>query len=352
MRAHCRPLEPEVIQVPRYEEKTVYRGIKKVEVEVPVYETRKVKVGIRGIKKKVPQYETRRVQVGVEPVTKQVPIYTTKKVKAGTRLVKKEIPVTRYKTVQELVWKKTTQRVPVYRYIGGKRFVVGYKNQVRWKRVQITKQVPYKTTKTISVEVPIYKEVKVISGYKAVTEKVPRFEQKQVLAGYKTINETIPVFEDRQVQVGTKIVTREMPQYETVRFPVSDGISPNNNPGDDDTSQTSPPTGLSQDVWDSLSEGDQKKIKTDQSNNLIKNEEKWWMKALVNLKIGIFDPINRFIENPDEALKSVNLNKLPKIISLSASSAWDFNILKQEGAIISTNTPPGLLPYFLHAAKI
>ncbi len=95
--------------------------------------------------------------------------------------------------------------------------MVGYKNQVRWKRVPITKQVPYKSTKTISVEVPIYKEVKVISGYKAVTENVPRFEQKQVLAGYKTITETIPVFEDRQVQVGTKIVTREMPQYETVR---------------------------------------------------------------------------------------------------------------------------------------
>ena len=221
------PIEPEVNQVPRYEEKTVYRGIKTVEVEVPVYETRNVKVGLRGIKKKVPQYETRRVQVGVEPVTKQVPIYTTKKVKAGTKLEKREIPVTRYKTVKKLVWKKTTQRVPVYRYIGRKRFVVGYKNQVRWKRVPVTKQVPYKTAKTISVEVPIYKEVKVISGYKPVTEKVPRFEQKQILAGYKTINETIPVFEERQVQVGTEIVTREMPQYKTVRVVAGYDDTPN-----------------------------------------------------------------------------------------------------------------------------
>ena len=324
------PIAPVEIQVPRYEEKTVYRGIKTVEVEVPVYVTRKVKVGIRGIKKKVPQYETQRMQVGVDTVTKQVPIYTTKKVKTGTRLVDKKIQVTRYKTVKELVWKKTTQRVPVYRYIGAKRFLVGYKNQVRWKRVSSNKQVPYKTTKTISIEVPIYKDVKVISGYKAVTEKVPRFEQKQVLIGYKTIHETIPAFEERQVQIGTKIVTREMPQYETVRVPVLDGTSPNKNPGDEETRQTSPPTGLSQEVWDSLSEVNQKKIKSDQSNNLTQYEDKWWIKALVNLKTGIVDPINRFIENPDEALKSVNLDNLPKIMSLSASSAWDINVLNRK----------------------
>lgn len=211
------PKEPEVIRVPRYETKTVYRGINTVEMEVPFYETRKVKVGFRGIKNKVPQYETRRVQVGVESVTKRAPIYGTKKIQTGTRFVKKEIPVTRYKTKKVMVWKKYTKRVPVYRNIGSKRFIIDYKNETRWKRVPVTKQVPYKTTKTISIQVPVYKAVRVVSGYKTVNEMVPKFEEKQVLVGHKIINETVPVFEDRQVQVGTKTVTRQMPEYETVR---------------------------------------------------------------------------------------------------------------------------------------
>ena len=211
------PIEPEVVRVPRFETKTVYRGIKTVNVEIPEYETRKVKVGIRGIRKEVPQYETRRVQVGVETVAKRVPVYTTKKVQTGTRLVKKEIPVTRYKIKKEKVWKKYTKRVPVYRNLGSKRFVIGYKNETRWKRIQVTRKVPYQTTKTIKVQVPVYENRKVISGYKVVTEKAPKFEQKRILVGHKIVNETVPVFEDQQVQVGTKTVQRQMPVYETVR---------------------------------------------------------------------------------------------------------------------------------------
>ena len=199
------PREPEMIRVPRYETKTVYRGINTVEVEVPIYEIRKVKVGIREIKKKVPQYETRRVQVGVEMVKKQVPEYSPKKVQTGTRLEKKEIPVTRYKAKKVMVWKKYTTRVPVYRYIGSKRFVIGYKNETRWKRVPVMKQVPYQTTKTISIQVPLYKEVRIITGYKTVIETVPKYEEKQVLAGHKIINDTVPVFEERRVQIGTKL---------------------------------------------------------------------------------------------------------------------------------------------------
>jgi len=214
------PKDPDVITVPRYETKTVYRGIKKEEVEIPIYETRKVKVGIREIKKKVPQYETRRVQIGVESVPKRIPIYKTKKVQTGTKLVKKEIPVTRYKTKKVMVWKKYTKRVPIYRSIGSKKIVIGYKNETRWKRIPVTKQIPYQTTKTISIQVPLYKEIRVVSGYKNVTESVPKFGQKQVLAGHKIINETVPIFEDREVQVGTKTVTREMPQYEMVRVVV------------------------------------------------------------------------------------------------------------------------------------
>jgi ribosomal protein S7 len=210
------PEEAEVIRVPRYEVKTVYRGIKTVEVEVPVYVTKRVKVGLRGIKKQVPQYETRRIQVGIERITKRVPVYITQKIRTGTRWVKKEIPVTRYKTKKVLVWKKYTTRVPVYKRIGSKKFIVRYQNEVRWKKVPVCKQVPYQSTKTISVQVPVYQETKVISGYKTVTEKVPKFEQKRVLVGHKTIQQTLPVFEDRQVQVGTKTVKREMPVYEKV----------------------------------------------------------------------------------------------------------------------------------------
>ena len=211
------PKEPEVIRIPRYERKTVYRGIKTVEVEVPVYETRKVKVGIREINNKVPQYETRRVKVGVENVSKRVPIYTNKKIKTGTKLMKKEIPVTRYKTKTEMIWKKYSRRVPIYKTFGTKRFVIGYKNEVRWKRVPNTKKVPYRTTKTITVEVPVFTEKRIISGYQGVTEKVPKYEQKKILVGHKIIQDTVPIFEERRVQTGTKTVTREMPQYETVR---------------------------------------------------------------------------------------------------------------------------------------
>jgi len=345
------PPEPEVIQIPRYETKTVYRGINTVEEEVPVYETRKVKVGIRGIKKKVPQYETRRVQVGEESVTKRVPVYSTKKVQTGTRLVKKKIPVTRYRTKKVMVWKKYTKRVPVYRYKRSKKFVIGYKNETRWKRVPVTRQVPYQNTKTISIQVPVYRNVRVISGYKTVTKKVPRFELTQVLAGHKIINETVPVYEERQIQVGTKTVTRQIPQYETVRIPIINDKAPSKEPNASDGDSSSPPTGFSAEIWNSLSAEDQKKVKLGQIKKSENTEEKWWHDVLRKLKTGIVDPIIELREHPDEVLKIIDVKKLPKILSLSAKSSWDINIFSQEGMVLSTKTPPGLWQIFFMTQK-
>ncbi len=96
------PLPPEhpdieTVKEQSYQFKTVYRGIKTIEVDVPIYQTQKVQVGFRGVKKKVPQFETKRVQVGFDTITKRVPVYTRKEIMAGTRVVKQTIPVTRYR---------------------------------------------------------------------------------------------------------------------------------------------------------------------------------------------------------------------------------------------------------------
>lgn len=339
------PEEPELSVVPRYETQTVYRGIKTVEVEVPVYATRKIKVGVREVKKEIPQYETRRVQVGVESVTKRVPLYTTRKVKTGVRLVKKEISVTRYRAKTVLVWKKYTNRVPVYKRIGSKRIVVGYKNQTRWKRVPVTKQVPYQTTKMITVQEPEYKESRVISGYKNLTEKVPRFEHKKVLVGHKTVNEIIPVYEERKVQIGTKVVTREMPQYEVVRIPILDRTETFQEP------DGSPPTGLSAEIWKSLSVEDQNRFRLDQIDSPETKEEKWWHVFLRKLKEVFLDPINELRDHPDEFLKKIDVEKVPKIVSLSAKRTWDINIFSQEGMVFNTIRPSGLWQLFYMTQK-
>ena len=216
------PIKPDPALPPRFETITVFRGFETVEEEVPDYQTRKVKVGIQDVTKRIPQYETRRVQVGVKTISQRVPIYKTKRVRTGTRLAKREIPITRYKTIKKMVWKKFTSRVPDYRYIGSKRFVIGYKDETRWRRVQVAQKVPYQVSKPIHVQVPVYENKKVISGYRVADVTVPKFERKQILAGYKTINETVPIFEERQVQIGTKTVQRQMPVYDTVRVPIID----------------------------------------------------------------------------------------------------------------------------------
>jgi len=214
------PEVPETLQIPRYEEKIIYMGLKTIQQEVPVYETRQVKVGIRGVKKEIPQYKYKKVQIGSSKITKNIPIYKTEKVKTGTKLVKKEIPVTKYRTRKVLEWKKNIRKIPDYHYIGSKRFLVGYKTETRWKRVLVNKRVPYQTTKTITHQVPVYKEKKVVSGYRTVTEKVPKYEQQKILVGYKTILESEPLFEEQRVQVGTKTVTRQVPDYKIVKVVV------------------------------------------------------------------------------------------------------------------------------------
>ncbi len=219
-------LGPDTKKVPRYETKTIYRGLKTVKLEVPVYETKKVKVGMRGFKKRVPIYETRRVQVGFETVSKRIPEYTTKRIKVGTKTIKQQIPVTRYRSSKVMEWKKTTRMVPVYRTIGSKKIMIGTRKETSWKKVPVIKRVPYQSKKTIFRQVSEYRDVKVLKGYRTVTEKVPRYEYKKILAGHKIVNETEPVFEEKRVQVGTKTVTRQVPDYQTVQIPVRDDEIP------------------------------------------------------------------------------------------------------------------------------
>ncbi|NQS90819.1 MAG: C39 family peptidase, partial [Chloroflexi bacterium] len=340
------PEEPEVIKIPRYETKTVYRGIKTIQLEVPVYETRKVKVGIRGIKKQVPQYETRSVLVGYKEVAKQVPIYTTKRVRTGTKLVQKEIPITRYHNKEVLVWKKQTTRVPVYKKIGSKRFIIGYKNETRWKKVPVTKKVLYQTTKKITLQLPIYKKVKVISGYKAVIDKVPEYIQKRIQVGFKTIEETVPVFEERKIQVGTKIVTRQVPNYQTVKIPIlpqKEACDPGNGAGESEL------TNEEQKLIEKISpEKDAPSlpiVKTD------KTDTKWWIKALTLIQEKVFDPIEFFKNHPDQVLKTIKADQLPKFLSVSAKAAWDFNLFSQEGMLVNTNLPPGIWQIFYMQQK-
>ncbi len=318
---------PDTLLVPHYEEKIVYMGLKTVQHEVPIYETRRVKVGIRGIKKKIPQYETRRIQIGYTTINKYIPVYKTEKIKIGTKSVKKGFPVTKYRTIKVLEWKKIIRKIPDYHYIGSKRYLIGYKTETRWKRIPVNKRVPYRTTKTITHQVPVYKDKKVISGYRTVTEKVPKYEQQQVLVGYQTILESEPVFEQQRVQVGTKTITRQVPDYRTVRVPVYD---------------------------QELSGFDSKNDDNDSINKGLEGNDpdsRWWHKWLEAYCHNILMPFYNFNKHPDEVLKGLDPDKLPNFLSLSAKAAWDFNIFSQEGSILSTNTSPGLMQWFYMTQK-
>lgn len=349
------PEVPETLQIPRYEEKIVFMGLKTIQQEVPVYETRQVKIGIRGVKKEIPQYENKKVQVGYSTITKYIPIYKTIKVKTGTKMVKKEIPVTKYRTRKVFEWKKIIRKIPDYHYIGSKRFLVGYKTETRWKRVPVNKRVPYQTTKTITHQVPVYKEKRVVSGYRTVTEKVPKYEQQRVLVGYKTILESEPVFEEQRVQVGTKTITRQVPDYKIVRVPIYDNEIGGTDPDNDDdpsdlklfekliggSSNQALPAGNSAE--------DNEQIKPGLEG--IESDSRWWHKWLQAYWNNILKPFYDFKKHPDEVLKGLDPDKLPKILSLSAKAAWDFNIFSQEGAILSTNTPPGMWQLFYMTQK-
>jgi len=377
-------LKPELIKVPRYETKTVYRGLKTVELEVPVYETIQVKVGFRGVKKKVPVYENRRIQVGFETVTKKIPEYSTKRIKVGTKTVREKIPVTRYITKRVQEWKKFTKKIPVYRTIGSRRRQVGTRTQTRWKKSPVIKRVAYQTTKTITRQVPKYKEVKVVIGYRTVKEKVPKYENKKVLAGHKTVTETKPVYEERRVRVGSKTVTRRVPDYQTVRVVVGYDEIPKleknlprkDEDGKDDPELTDqeirlfkkltessdpippPPTGFSKPVWDSLSSEAQQKILTKNTNKkksteaIVEEQDSLILNALKGINEKVIEPVKRTLKNPEEILKLINPSKLPKMMSLSARETWDINLFTQEGMVARTYLPPNFWQLFYMEQKL
>jgi len=142
-----------------------------------------------------------------------------------------------------------------------------------------------------------------------------------------------------------------MPQYETVRIPIIDDKAPLKEPNASDGDSSSPPTGFSAEIWNSLSDEDQMKVKIGQIKKSENTEEKWWHDVLRKLKIGIVDPIIALREHPDEVLKNIDVKNLPKILSLSAKSSWDINIFSQEGIVLSTKTPPGLWQIFFMTQK-
>ncbi len=367
-------LKPDTKKGPRYETKTVYRGLKTVKLEIPVYETKKVKVGIRGYKKKVPIYETRRVQVGFKTVPKKIPEYTTKRVKVGTKTIKQKIPVTRYRNSKAMQWKKTTRMVPVYRTIGSRRIMTGTRKETRWKKVPVMKRVPYQSTKVIFRQVSEYRDVKVLRGYRTVMEKVPKYELKKIIVGYKTVNVTEPVYEEQQIRVGTKITTRQVPDYQVVQIPVRDDDIPRQ--GEEELELTkeelrliekltekpdaapSPPTGFSSDVWKNLSRETQLKILSGGSaveniSETVDDAEKgWWIRTLEGIHDKFIEPVEHYKKNPDELLKVINPEKLPKLLSISARESWDFDILTQEGVVAGTYVPPGLLKVFYMKQKL
>ncbi len=210
----------EKIKSPSHKEKIEYRGLRTIEHELPIYETRRIQVGLRGVKKKVPQYEQKQIQVGTKTVSTRVPVYKTERVQTGSKLVPKRITVRKYKTTQVLEWKKTTRKVPVYRKVGSRRILIDIKTDIRWKKLPVTKRVPYQETITIYQQIPVYGEKKVLTGYRTESKQVPQYETRNLLVGYKTITESEPVYEMRQIQVGTKTVTRQVPDYEIVKVPL------------------------------------------------------------------------------------------------------------------------------------
>ncbi|MCJ7715364.1 MAG: hypothetical protein MUO54_02435, partial [Anaerolineales bacterium] len=309
--------------------------------------------------------------------------YITRRVKIGTKTVQEKIPVTRYITKKVQEWKKFSKKIPLYRIFGSRRIQVGTRTETSWRKVPVIKRVAYQTTKTITRQVPQYKEVKGISGYTTVTEKVPTYENKKILVGHKTVTETKPVYEEQRVQVGTKTVTRQVPDYQTVRVVVGYDYVPkdevnashNDDDGKEDPELTDhekklveklvenseqvlpPPTGFSNEVWNSLSKEDQKKILADSSNSNNSTEEiddaqkNWITNLLHSINENVITPYKFYRENPDEILKLVNPGSLPKILSVSARETWDFNLFTQEGILAGTYVPPNLLQLFYMEQK-
>jgi len=130
-----------------------------------------------------------------------------------------------------------------------------------------------------------------------------------------------------------------MPVYETVRVPLFDEKRPLNG------SDGSPPTGFSTEIWNSLSDEDQLKIRqegitwAEEQKKINAAKESWIYKTylliqnqktkLENLFVGLGIPVT-----PKESRN---------LVSISAHKDVSFNYFVEEGVITSTITPPNLL---------
>ena len=230
--------------------------------------------------------------------------------------------------------------------------MIDVKTDIRWKKLPVTKRVPYQETKTIYQQIPVYGEKKVLTGYRNDSKQVPQYETRNLLVGYKTITESEPVYEMRQIQVGTKTVTRQVPDYEIVKVPLHESQTEDGGDLGDLIGQPLMFPGNSQQDPSGL-DGD---IPTNSCPVNVSSDseiqDKLWVKMLVAFKRNIFDPYIQLKEHPDEVLKGITPEKLPKFLSVSAHANWDINIFKQEGAVLSTYTPPGFLEFFYMQQKL
>jgi len=303
--------------------------------EIPIYETRQVQVGLRGVKRQVPVYETRRVQVGYKKEIRQVPTYKTVKVYSGTRLVRRRVAVTRYRIQKAWVWKKVISRVPVTRRFGSKRITVGYQNQTRWKRVQIDKKVPYRTTRIIMVKEPVYETKRVQSGTRTVTCWVPRYRQKQILVGYKTVEHTVPIFEERRGQVGTLPAPADQ---------MEPGVAEDS--GGEERGLVREEL-LFQDMLDSsplLKENSAELVPTEPAPVLFPAGEKQLTDSWLYKTILFFQNIKAGIGKVAEKLGAPNTGSdQPHLFSFSAYEEAPLNLLNEEGILVNAYQPSWFL---------
>ena len=88
------------------------------------------------------------------------------------------------------------------------------------------------------------------------------------------------------------------------------------------------------------------------SHQILRSRINCGSRCWLPFKQNIFDPYIQLKEHPDEVLKGITPEKLPKFLSVSAHANWDINIFKQEGAVLSTYTPPGFLEFFSMQQKL
>jgi hypothetical protein len=119
-----------------------------------------------------------------------------------------------------------------------------------------------------------------------------------------------------------------------------------------------PPTGFSPAIWNNLSRETQLKILAggsaaeNFSETVDVDEKSWWIKKLERIHDKFIEPVEYYKKNPDELLKVLNPEKLPKLLSVSARESWDFNFLTQEGMVAGTYVPPNLWKIFYMKQKL